>query len=119
MKVLVTGASGQAGPGVVNALAKRHKLRLTDLIKSDKLSIYPWVVGSMTDHQTLAKAVNGMDAVVHMARVFRHPGTDPTTDDFLDVNVKGTYLLLEAAAKAGVKVFVHISSTAHVIGNWY
>jgi len=119
MKVLITGVSGMVGPGVVRALAGKHELRLLDLVRKDELAGYEWAVGSILDAKFLADAVKGVDAVVHMVRVCKVSLPGPTTADFFDVNVKGTYLVLEAAASEGIKRFVHVSSTAPVIGHWY
>ena len=63
--------------------------------------------------------MEGIDAVVHLAIASGHEG-DYEDDDFnqkrFDVNVKGTWNVLNAAAKAGVKRVVHTSSIMVVWG---
>ncbi len=119
MKILVTGVSGSVGPGVVKALAAENQLRLLDLDRRDDLGDHEWIVGSILDANLLADALHGVDGVVHLAAIRSGTDRDQTTDAFFDVNVKGLYLLLEAAARSGVKRFVHVGSTAPIIGNWY
>jgi nucleoside-diphosphate-sugar epimerase len=117
VKVLVTGASGGVARGVVRTLSRHYELRLMDLTRCDELADHDWIEGSILDPAALRRAVDGVGAVVHLAAATSQ--RRPTTEAFFDVNVKGLYLLLEAAAGAGVKTFVHVSSTAHVIGNWH
>ena len=66
------------------------------------------VEGDLRDGAALGRLVEGADAVIHVAAVYRtanHPDSY-----YRDVNVEGTRRLLEAAARAGVKRFVHTST---------
>ena len=65
------------------------------------------VLGSLTDPEAVVRAVQGMNAVVHLAAKVSLIG-DRT--EFHQVNVEGTRRLLAAAASAGVTRFVQISS---------
>lgn len=119
MKVLVTGAAGEVAPGVVRALARHYQLRLLDLARGDELPEAEWVLGSILDAEVLARALAGVQAVVHLAIAKETAGRKPDTQEFFDVNVKGLYLLLAATEAAGIRCFVHMGSTAPVIGHWY
>ena len=56
--------------------------------------------------------MQGADCVCHFAAAFNVAGVD---DDFRRVNVDGTVNVLEAAARAGARRFVHCS-TAGIYG---
>jgi nucleoside-diphosphate-sugar epimerase len=66
------------------------------------------VTGDLTHAETLAPAVRGADVVYHIAAVYREQNVPRRV--FFDVNVGGTRNLLESAAGAGVKRFVHCST---------
>ncbi|MXS74909.1 NAD-dependent epimerase/dehydratase family protein [Microbacterium sp. TL13] len=107
MRVLATGASGFLGRAVVRALQDAgHEVRTLQRRPSgvpgaeDRL-------GSVTDPHATAAAVDGVDAVVHLAAKVSLAG-DP--GQFHAVNVEGTRTLLDAAAAAGVTRIVHVSS---------
>lgn len=107
MKVLATGASGFLGRAVVRALQDAgHEVRTLQRRPSgvpgaeDRL-------GSVTDPDATASAVDGVDAVVHLAAKVSLAG-DP--GEFHAVNVEGTRTLLDAAVAAGVSRVVHVSS---------
>ncbi len=65
------------------------------------------LVGSVTDPAMAAKACEDVDIVLHTAGIFRDAGNLQT---FIDVHVGGTVTMTEAAIRAGVKCFVHLSS---------
>ena len=65
------------------------------------------VVAALGDDASIAQALEGVDAVVHCAARVARSGNRA---DFFRDNVSGTSHLLAAAAAAGVKRFVHVSS---------
>ncbi|MDO4075804.1 NAD-dependent epimerase/dehydratase family protein [Clavibacter michiganensis] len=116
MIVLVTGASGMLGRAVAERLASAgHAVRTfqrqpSGLSTSGAEPVPGAVVdhrGSVTDPAAVARAVDGVDAVVHLAAKVSLAGD---SDDFRAVNVEGTRGLLRAARAAGVTRFVHVSS---------
>lgn len=106
MKVLVTGGRGLLGTAVVTELrARGHEVTSFQRHASGEASRE--VLGDVRDAEAVARAVDGMDAVVHMAaRVTMH---GPLAE-FEEVNIGGTRTVLAAARSAGVGSFVHISS---------
>jgi nucleoside-diphosphate-sugar epimerase len=66
------------------------------------------VEGDLADGRGLASLVEGAQAVVHVAAVYRTAGHRDSY--YRDVNVGGTERLLEAAVRSGVRRFVHTSS---------
>ncbi|HUT61323.1 MAG TPA: NAD(P)-dependent oxidoreductase [Phycisphaerae bacterium] len=115
MKVLVTGAGGFLGQGLVAAFEGRHELRLMDV--RDWTTPHEKLIGSVADLETVRKAVAGCDGIViaHMASV--QAGSYETPEAPFDANVKGTVNLFFAAAEAGIRRVVLVSSTASIGGN--
>lgn len=50
----------------------------------------------------MRKALEGVDILYHVAAVFKHWAKDPITE-IVQPNVKGTEIVLKAAAEANVK----------------
>ena len=116
MRVLITGAGGTVGRRLVRALETAHELRLGDVAPIDDPRFVPLDV---TKPEQVHAAMEGMDAVVHLAVASGFEG-DYEEEDFnqrrFDVNVKGTWNVLSAATRAGVKRVVHTSSIMVVWG---
>ena len=113
MKVLVTGAAGRVGTVVCGELLRHHDLRQMDV---QPVSDFDGDViqGSVADWATVRRAVQGMDAVVHMAIHNPDESRREEHEDYMQndiaVSVQGTDLLLHASKQAGVKRFVYTSS---------
>src|SRR5690625_4758532 len=105
--VLVTGASGVLGSGVAQAL-RNAGANVTVLQRSESgLDGVQEVRGSVTDSQAVAKAVEGVDSVIHVAAKVSVSGP---LEQYQHVNVEGTRTVLSAAQEAGVARWIHISS---------
>jgi nucleoside-diphosphate-sugar epimerase len=105
-RVLVTGSAGRIGRAAVRELkARGHFVRGFDLVPSP--SADDSRVGTLTDTNAIGRAVEGVDALIHLAAT-------PDDDDFLTKllpnNIVGVYHVLEAARLAGVKRVVLASS---------
>lgn len=109
MRLAVTGGTGYAGSRLVEALRARGDI-VSALARPGKPRSegVRWVEGDLRDAASLAALVEGADAVVHVAAVYRTAGHPDSY--YHDVNVGGTERLLEAAARAGVRRFVHTST---------
>jgi uronate dehydrogenase len=111
MRVLITGASGYVGRHVWRGLEADHELRLGARRVPD--GDPRWVRLDVTQPAEVSAALKDIDAVLHLAVASGHEG-DYEDDDFnqvrFDVNVRGTWNVLEAARRAGVRRFVHTSS---------
>jgi len=115
MKVLLTGAAGFLGRGMIETIGAEHTLRLMDVVSLE--SSHESIVGDVCDLETVRRAVAGMDAIVagHMAP--RGPGVYDVPTLPFDINVKGVAHLYQAAAEAGIKRMVLISSTSVVLAD--
>lgn len=123
MRLLVTGARGFIGSAVVRTAHDRGDVVIgVDRSGAGRAlpSAVQFIEGDITRPDTWSSAFQGLDGVVHCAALHR-PGEihdDPARS--IDVNLRGTRLMLEAAAAAGVPSFVNLSS-AKVYGdplNW-
>ena len=110
MNILVTGGTGFVGPRVVHALRSRDlPVRALARKPEHESKLRSWnvelVQGDMTDPESLKRAVNGVDTVVHLVAI-----RQGTTEQFRRIMIEGTQGLLDAAKAAGVKRFVLMSA---------
>lgn len=120
MKILVTGATGKVGSRFVpRLLAKGYDvfILVRDAEKAASLTRLgaKAIVGDLYDAITLPPAVAGMDAVIHLAALFR---TFTDNEGIVKTNREGTIALALAAMAAGVKRFV-FTSTSNVYASGY
>jgi uncharacterized protein YbjT (DUF2867 family) len=105
----VTGGTGFVGSHLLRlALAEGYDVRaLTRGWKPPEDEI-AWVDGALDRPETLVKLCAGADAIIHLAGAINAPGRA----GFEAVNAGGTANMIDAARRARVRRFVHISSLA-------
>ncbi len=113
MKVALTGATGYTGRHLLAALrARGDEVRALTRSSSAGAPLQAGgvtlVPGDLCDGAALRKLVEGVDAVLHVAAVYRTAGHPDSY--YREINVGGTERLLEAAGAAGVRRFVHTST---------
>ena len=105
-RILVTGASGLLGGAVAQVLrVQGHHVRTFQ--RRPSAGATDEILGSLTDTAAVERAVDSMDAVVHLAAKVSFTGR---WKEFVDTNIVGTRTLLEASKTAGVTDFVNVSS---------
>jgi UDP-glucose 4-epimerase len=119
MRVLVTGGSGFIGSHVVDRLQARGvEPRIFDLVPSPhhRAGDVDTVLGDLCDPDAVRDALQGCDAVVHLAALadVDQVTKDPALAD--RVNVRGTQSLLDAARELEIGRFVY-ASTIWVYGD--
>ena len=111
MRVALTGATGYTGARLLARLL-RDGHTVAALARGGHAQAggprVRWVEGDLGDARALAHLVEGADAVLHVAAVYRTAGHPDRY--YRDVNVGGIERLLEAAAHQGVSRFVHTST---------
>ena len=122
MKVLVTGAAGNAGQAVTRLLADEGvSLRLADIAPPpDGVSgAGEFVRCDTRTPDDVRAAVAGMDAVIHLAAW--HSAHQPPVSDatIFAVNVDGTFNVVQACREAGIQALVFASSMAYGWGGIY
>jgi nucleoside-diphosphate-sugar epimerase len=120
MRVLVTGGAGRLGVTVCKMLQKKgFQVRVFDLASprnqksvkelGRKTEVF-W--GDITSADSVLQAMDGVDAVVHMAGILP-PATEANPRLADKVNVGGTKTLVDAIAARGKRIpFVFTSSVA-------
>ncbi len=123
MKILVTGGAGYVGSTLVPMLLEQgHKVRVYDSLKFGGHGLLPCcqnryfelMKGDVTDRDGLAKALDGMDAVVHLAAIVGYPACKKEPQVAQATNVDGTRNLLDLR-KADQKVVY--ASTGSIYGS--
>jgi UDP-glucose 4-epimerase len=125
-RILVIGGAGFVGSHIVDQLldepvrdiivldnfVRGTRKNLENAVRDPRVRV---VDGSITDRELLAGLMEGTDGVFHLAALWLGECVhDPRSA--LEVNVVGTFNVVEAAQKAGVKRVVY-SSSASVYGD--
>jgi farnesol dehydrogenase len=110
VKILVTGGTGFLGRAVVRRLAANHELTL--LVRpTARRDGFPagvaFATGDVTDRPSLVAAARGQEAIVHAAALVKLVAK---AAEFDRVNVDGLENVLWAAAEAGARRLVYVSS---------
>ena len=123
MKILVTGGAGFIGSNFIRHMLKKYPDY--HIVNLDKLSYagnldnlkdveghpnYTFIKGDICDVKVVSAAVEGVDAIVnfaaetHVDRSILEPGS------FIQTDVYGTYVLLEALKEKGIGRYIQIST---------
>ena len=128
MKVLVTGADGFIGSHLAEALAAAgHEVRA--FVQYNSFNSRGWldgcdeklaarmlfIAGDVRDPHQMSEAVEGCEAVLHLAALIAIPFSYHAPDAYVDTNVKGTLNVLQAARRHRVRRVLH-TSTSEVYG---
>jgi nucleoside-diphosphate-sugar epimerase len=114
MRILLTGGSGDLGRLLCEALAARGDEPVVIDPAPPPPCVKTYFAASILDRAAVARAVEGAGCVIHIAawHGIHEARRTKSVYDFHDLNVTGTFEVLEASARAGVKRFLFISSTS-------
>jgi nucleoside-diphosphate-sugar epimerase len=116
MKILITGASGNVGTGLIERLkAAGHELVLHDLNRLPEGEPYdglPFAQGDAQIGEGFDRAAQGCDLIVHTPAWHGVHWRAKTEADFWRLNVDGVFWIFQAAQNAGIKRMVFLSSMA-------
>jgi UDP-glucose 4-epimerase len=107
--VLVTGATGFVGRNLIPVLTGGGWL-VRPAVRQRSGNPDAAIVDSIGPHTDWSTALPGVDAVVHLAARVHHPGDEANAEIYRAVNTEGTLRLATAAAQAGVREFIHVST---------
>lgn len=123
MKLFVTGGAGFIGSNFILYWMKKYPM--DQIINFDKLTYagnlgnlkevesnpnYTFIHGDICDKELVYKSLPGVDMIVHFAAESHVDRSIIEPASFILTNVVGTQTLLDAALKAGVKRFHHVST---------
>jgi nucleoside-diphosphate-sugar epimerase len=117
---LVTGGAGFIGSHIAEELVKRGEwVRVIDNLSTGKrenlqhlMSKIEFIEGDLRDQEATARAVDGVDFVMHQAAIPSVPRSIQDPKGSTENNLNGTLHLLLAARDAGVKRVVYASSSS-------
>jgi farnesol dehydrogenase len=110
LKILMTGATGFLGRRIVARLAPAHALRLLVRPAAGRTRFpegVEFAAGDVTDRESLARAARGCDALLHAAALVKIVAP---AAEFDRVNLGGLEHALAAAAAAGIRRILYVSS---------
>jgi NAD dependent epimerase/dehydratase len=126
--ILVTGADGFIGSHLTEALVRAgYDVRAFVLYNSfdswgwldhcatDVAGKFQVFTGDIRDPHGVRSAMQGCEAVLHLAALIAIPYSYHSPDAYVDTNIKGTLNVLQAARALGVRRLVH-TSTSEVYG---
>ena len=128
MKILVTGAEGFIGSHLTETLI-RSGFSIRAFVLYNSFNSWGWLdhsemktkkkldvfLGDIRDPHGVRKAMEGCDAVLHLAALIGIPYSYHSPDTYVETNIKGTLNILQAARDLGIKRVIH-TSTSEVYG---
>src|SRR5580765_1890003 len=117
MRVLITGGAGFIGRHIAEHFQDRAEVRVLDDLRSGLKSNLSGlecqlVVGSILDRDLVGEVMKGVDFVFNLAAMVSVPGSVENPNEYAEINTAGTAIVLEEAARAGVKKLIFSSSAA-------
>lgn len=121
MKILVTGGAGFIGSHIVEHFQGKAGVRVLDNLRSGfKRNLaafqHEFIEASILDRAAVRRAMQGVDYVFHLAAMISVPESMAKPIECDEINTKGTLIVLEEAAQAGVRKLI-LSSSAAIYGD--
>ena len=121
--VLVTGGCGFIGANLVPLLeSSGYAVRVldnlskgsADYLKGSNADIH---IGDIRDRTAVAAALEGIEAVIHLAAYGSVVESVADPEENFDVNVRGTFVMLDECRKQGISRFIFASTGGALIGD--
>lgn len=117
-RILVTGALGRLASHAIDAIDDEFECVLTDIGETGGRDAANYIQADLTDYAQVRALMPGIDGVIHLAIASKRSlGAPVSSEDLLPfdemtikVNVLGTFHVLEAARRAGIRRVVYLSS---------
>ncbi|TVT58066.1 MAG: SDR family oxidoreductase [Sedimenticola thiotaurini] len=116
MRILLTGATGFIGRGLLERVTTLGNLELAAAVRKSEVvlpeAVEKFQVTGLEPDTDWRKVVRGIDTVIHSAarvHVMKEVATDPLSE-FRRINVDGTLNFARQAVEAGLRRFIFISS---------
>ena len=108
----MTGATGFIGSRIVAELLGAHRIfALYHENRPDQqLEGVTWIEQDLSKPLEKAKLPKEVDAILHLAQSRNYRNFPERADDIFEVNIEGTYHLLELGRRVGIKKFIYASS---------
>lgn len=128
-KIIVTGADGFIGSHLAEELVRKG-YHVRALVWYNAFGHHGWldridprlrsemeiISGDIRDPHAMLDLVDGADSLFHLAALIGIPYSYFAADSYVQTNVTGTLNLLQAARRAGIRRFIH-TSTSEVYGS--
>ncbi len=121
MKILVVGGSGKVAAQTLPGIKSQHQIHIFDTkppFHPDLIDL-PFTLGDVCDPGALDEAARGQDALLFMAMGVQNWNEPAAITTAFDSSVKGLYIALLTAHKAGIKHAVYTSSMSIYEGDLY
>jgi UDP-glucose 4-epimerase len=122
--ILVTGGCGFIGANLASMLrAKGYAITILDNLSRgslgylDDADAYEFVKADIRDEDAVFKAANGKDAIIHLAAYGSVVESVEAPEENFSVNAEGTFKVLNAVRKSGVRRVIFASTGGALIGN--
>jgi NAD dependent epimerase/dehydratase len=127
-KILVTGADGFIGSHLVEELVRQGR-SVRALVLYNSFDQWGWldsvpervrssievIMGDVRDPNGMRTALKGCESVLHLAALIGIPYSYHAADSYVDVNIRGTLNIVQAARDLGLRKVV-VTSTSEVYG---
>ena len=117
MRVLITGGAGFIGSHIAEYFQGKAEVRILDNLRTgfrrnlEGLDVQ-FIEGDIRDRETVRRAMEGVECVFHLAALISVPESMEKITECIDINGNGMVIVLEEAARAGVRKLCFSTSAA-------